>query len=251
MQVLAKARELSRLIYASLPWGYRVAGVFIHLASSLTDTVGKVIYHAFIQAGVEGMPLISGEPPTLEKFKRPERLPSGYGKRFAEKLYALLLAKARNPDVVEEVLSQFLVKVAQGKLEGLKPGAPIGMAEGYVSQMVVRVLMDHLRAEFGRHEKSRKPKLEDIDAEGFNPADPDAFRHLDKMLPRSEMTRLMRDLEQVNDRAPSWLEAKLNGLKGVEIAEEWGVGKSRITEWENRYVPEIKAIMIQYLQDAA
>lgn len=247
--LLAKAWDLSRRIYASLPWGYRVAGLMLHIASSLTDTLGKVVYSEFIKAGVAEMPPLNGEVPARGDIK-PGKLPSGYGKRFGERLYAALLAKSRNPDTVEEAISNLMLKIADGRLGSVREGSNLREAEQYVIRQALSELSNLWRKEHGRGERSQR-FTDDIDEVGVNLSDPNSFRELDQMLPKSELSKLMRDLESVNERAPSWLEAKLDGLTGTQLAQEWGVGKSRIVGWEDRYLPAIKKVLTKYIQDAA
>lgn len=238
--LLARVRDLNRRVYASLPWGFRVANVLIKLAFGLTDTVGRVFYALFLEAGVEGMP--PGPAPGTP----PERLPSGYGRRFGERLYAMLLQKAKNATLVEDVLSELMVTAARDKF-GLKPGMSLRGAEQYVMRSAVNHLINHLRKD--------KP-TEELGGEGdestdVDMSDPNAFRDLDNLLPRHELQRLMKDLESVHPRAPSWLEAQLEGLKNVELAEEWGVSKGAVTMWEQKYVPAIKDVVLRHLKAAA
>ncbi len=245
--LLAKARNLSRSIYASLPWGYRVAGVLLHIASSLTDIFGRAIYQEFIRSGVVDMPPINGATPGRDLTK----VPPGYGKSFGDRLYASLLSKSRNPDVVEDVLSTLMTNIAAGKMK-IREGSSLREAESYATQAALYLLKAVWRKDKNRHEESLPPSNSEVEDDvQINLADPNSFRHLDKLIPKSEISRLMRELERINERAPSWLEAKLDGLTGVEIAQEWGVGKSRVTGWEQDYVPAIKRVLTRYVQDAA
>ncbi len=234
--ILARLRDLNRRVYASLPWGFRVANVILKLAYSITETVGRVCYAEFLKANVEGM------PPGAEPGTKPERLPPGYGQRFGERLYALLLQKSRNPDMVEEVLAELMVTASKGKFD-IRPGTTLRGAEQYVIRAALNILINIIRS-------NKRNQTEEID-DTVDVSDPNAFQSLDKMLPRAELERLMQDLSRINPRAPSWLEAQLEGLRNVELAEEWGVSKSNITGWEQRYVPEIKKVVLRYLREAA
>jgi len=245
--LLAQAREQSRRIYASLPWGYRVARLVLHLASGLTDIIGRVTYLDFIKSGVVDMPPINGETPA----RTLKAVPVGYGKHFGDRLYALLLSKSKHPDTVEDVLSTLMTQIAEGKMK-LREGASLREAESYVIQWALNTLKMIWRKDNSRREQGMpEGETEDGAPIDFNFEDPNSFRHLDKLIPKSELSRLMHDLERVHERAPSWLEAKLDGLRGVEIAQEWGVGKSYITGWEQQYVPAIKRVLTRYIQDAA
>lgn len=245
--LLVTARDLSRRIYASLPWGYRVAGLMLHLASNLTDIFGRAVYQEFIRAGVPDMPPINGQTPSRDL----KRVPPGYGKKFGDRVYAMILNKSRNPDTAEEVISTLMVNIAAGKI-GISEGTSLYTAEGYVVQSAINTLKMVWRKENLHKEKGLTQfDTDDAEAAQLDFADPNSFRHLEKMLPESELNHLMRDLEHVHKRAPSWLEAKLDGLTGVELAQEWGVGKSQVANWEKDYMPDIKRVLTRYLQDAA
>lgn len=240
----ARIQDLNRRIYASYPWGYRVAQLLVKLSFSLTDTVGRVIYAWFLDAGVEGMPS-GGAPGT-----KPERLPPGYGHQFAQRLYAYLLKKSRNPDHVETILANLLEKAAAGKLN-LPAGTPLRKAESYIFTIATNLLTDLVRI------RRKGPKVnvipfDDIGGEEtFDPADPSSFQHLQDLLPRSELQRLMREIDQINPRALGWLEAQLNGVRSKDLAAEWGVSKSTVSMWEHQYLPKIKSVVMKYLRDVA
>lgn len=238
-QKIATVETLNRRIYASLPWGYRVAQVLIKLSYNLTETTGRVFYSLFLKSGVEGM------PPGAEPGTKPERLPRGYGHAFGQKIYAFVLKKVRNPDLAAQVLSELLMKVAKGQFK-VDKGVHINKAESYVFQSAARAVVDVLRETKGRKDRNQDRKFEELD---INLSDPSAFRELDELLPQYDLDQLLEELEDINDRAPSWLKAQLEGLSNVELAEQWGVGKSRINEWENHNLPKIKKVVQQYVRD--
>jgi len=207
----------------------------VRLAYGLTDTAGRVFYALFLDSGVQGM------PPGAEPGTKPERLPPGYGKRFGERLYAMLLQKAKDPDTVESVIADMLLTVSRGKFK-VDENTTLRGAEQYVMKAALNHLINALRS---------KRRMEDINGEGIDVSDPSAFRNLDEFLPRADIQKLLHDLERVDKRAPSWLEAQLDGLKNVELAEEWGVAKSYISNWEKANLPKIKQIVMKYVQNAA
>jgi DNA-directed RNA polymerase specialized sigma24 family protein len=241
-QKIAAAEKLSLNIYASLPWGYRVAQVLIKLSFNLSETLGRTFYALFLNSDVEGM------PPGAVKGTKPERLPRGYGDRFGQRLYAYTLKHVRNPDLVENILGELLLKVAAKKIR-IEPGSPLSRAESYVFQTVSALISDMGRKDKGRTDRAPKERKRFDNVDDLNLSDPNAFRNLDEMLPQYDLDQLLEELEDVNPRAPSWLEAQLNGLTGVELAEKWNVNKSRITEWENTNLPKIKNVIKQYVRD--
>lgn len=242
LELQARLQDLNRRIYASLPWGYRVAQLMLRLSYSLTDTIGRVFYAMFLNAGVEGM------PPGAAPGTTPERLPPAYGRAFGQRVYALILQKVKDPNMAELAISNLLLEVSKRRFT-IKPGSSLKEAESYVLTSAVRSVIDEIRSQRGRG-KYKAPKhyegIEDIEL-----GDPGAFRELDTLLPRSEMTRLLNELKRIDERAPSWLKAQLEGLTNVELAEQWGVSKPRITGWERDNLPKIKDVVMKYVQDAA
>jgi hypothetical protein len=220
----------------------------LHIASSLTDAVGRAFYHEFVKAGVADMPAINGEVPA----RTVKSVPAGYGKRFGTLLYVIVLKKVHNPDLTEEILTEALLRVAAGKLKLLREGSSLKEAERYSIQLVQNTISDVFRKNVGQGKERRPQRFQDIDDDPVvNLADPNAFRALDRMISRSDLTKLMRDLEKVDARAPSWLEAKLDGCSSTDIARDWGVGKSRVSGWEKEFLPDIKRVLSRYVQDAA
>jgi DNA-directed RNA polymerase specialized sigma24 family protein len=252
--LVEQARDLNRRIYASFPWGYRVAGLLIKLSYGITETLGNSLYGVFIEQGVEGMPAIDGEPAELKlpKIKgHPERLPKNYGRPFGERLYAFLLSKIRNPDSVEEIISRFLVKLSAGKIK-IRPGTDLRGAETYVTQILRNEVIDFVReGGGGRADRGiERRQMVDID-EAVDLSDPNSFRHLDNLLPKGDLTKLLRELEGIDHRAPSWLEAQLEGISSKDLAADWGVSEPRIVQWKQLYLPRIKQMVLKYLQEAA
>ena len=245
---LAKANTLNRRIYASLPWGFRVAQLFLKLSYSITDTLGKVIYAQFLQAGIEGMPEVNGQDPlslpeTL--FKHPERLPTGYGKRFADQIYGYLLKKVRNPTKVEEILSDLMMRVVKGL--DLRQGVPLGQAEAYVFRLVNFVMTDALR------KKDREVSLDSpTDDEDFklDLADPKTFEDLEDLIPRSELQDILREIGRIHPKAVDWFKGQFEGVSNRELAEQWGVSEPRVHQLVTKISPGVMRILENHLQAA-
>lgn len=256
-QLVARLRDLNRRIYSSLPWGYRLAQVVLHMASSLTDTVGKVFYMEFLKSRVEDMPPINGQPAleVAEEFKgRPERLPRGYGAKFGARVFATLLQKVRNPELVEEIISQLLLNVARKKFSF--EGMSLSKAENFVITSAMNLVTDYLRGEYGRGKERRKRDLS-LDSPVNDSttiedllSDPSAFKSIDNMLSSSELSRMTAELDRLHPRAADWFTAKLNGDKSKEIAEAWGVSPAAVSQFEAKVMPKVKEILYKYL-DAA
>jgi RNA polymerase sigma factor (sigma-70 family) len=246
-EVQAKAVHLSRRIYASLPWGFRVAQLFLKLSFSITDTLGKVVYAQFALAGVEGLPPIKGQdalsmPETL--FKHPERLPTGYGKNFANQIYAYLLKKTRNPAKVEEVISEMLMRITKGF--DLRNGIPLGQAESYVFRLANFALTDVMRKK-QRGDVSLDSPTDDEDYR-LDPADPQTYRDLEDLIPQSELNDILRAIGKVHPKAVDWFKGQLEGVTNRDLAEQWGVSEPRVNQLVHVIEPAVKKILQQHLQ---
>lgn len=260
-KLAARLRDLNRRIYASLPFGYRLAQVVLHMASSLTDTIGKAFYAEFLKAGVEDMPDIDGQPAlsVADKYvKNPQRLPRGYGAKFGTRVYATLLQKVRNPEVVEELVSMLLENLANDRFSsGLSKAISLPFAERYVLTSLPNLVTDYLRKEYGRGDKIRQKDLSLDTPIGESStiedllSDPQAFKSLDNMLSHSELTRMTAELDRLNPRAAEWFTAKLNGDKAKDIAESWGVSPAAISQFESKIIPKVKEVLYKYLDVAA
>ena len=74
---------------------------------------------------------------------------------------------------------------------------------------------------------------------------------MERMVPHSEMAKIMRDLKKVDDRAPSWVEAQLERLGNVDIAEQWNVSPTYVTKWVRQYTDDIQEVFAKYFREAA
>jgi len=126
---------LRRKIWASLPFSLRMADFFSRLAVSTTEAFGKAVYAEFLTHGVEGMPDINGRSASeFDISRKPvaNRLPHDYGRAFGKKAYANLMGRLHNPEVAEDVMSNFLVGFLVSGSDHIRPGASLRDAENYV-----------------------------------------------------------------------------------------------------------------------
>lgn len=256
MEILAKAVELSRRIYASLPWGYRVAGLLLKLAHGAEETFGRFVYSKFIQANVLGLPDVNGVPALSlkDKVQGPrgaDKLPVGYGRKFGEKAWKVCLAKFRNPEIVEEAVSAVMIKLVSGKID-IQEGVPLQKAEGLIMVALINAGVDALRT------KRRTPGgVSLVDEEGgtFDISDPKSFEHLDDLLTPAQYEKLKRIVLQSDPingpKAVDWMEAAMKGVPKAELAAQWGLTPSSVVNFENRYLPKLQRIVKDFLGDAA
>jgi DNA-directed RNA polymerase specialized sigma24 family protein len=247
-----RAVDLGRKLYASLPWGYRVARFFEVLAADSLDAFGRVVTAQMILAVVRGIPDIGSRPASdwIQDVNRrgPDVLPAGTGRAFASRVYKILLSKFTDPEVAEEAMSKVMLQAARGKLH-LHNGSEVHDAESYIITIALNAARDLLRAQGRRREDSLVRERDDqqttIDVE-----DPEAFARLDKLLPASELRVVLRDLGEVHPRAPEWLQARLQGDSGQEIATDWGTTPSYVSKWQRQYVPAIRRVVEHHLRQA-
>jgi DNA-directed RNA polymerase specialized sigma24 family protein len=249
-----RAVDLRRRIYASLPWGYRLASLLLVLAGDALDAFGRSTYAEFIRAVVRGMPdTPSGKPAfdLIQDVERrgPDAVPVGYGRLFAARVYKILISKFADPEIAEEAMSQVLLQVARRKVH-VANGATLQEAEALIITIALNAARDLLRSRRRRQERSLVRDDEDSQAV-VEVEDPGAFERLDKLLPVSELRAVLRELEGIHPRAPEWLRARLNGDSGTEIAENWGTSPSYVSKWQSAYVPAIKKVVENRLRTAA
>lgn len=247
------AVNLSRRIYGSLPWGYRVAELLLVLAGDALDAFGRATYAEMIKSVVRGMPDAPNGKPAYDLIgdvtrKGADALPPGYGRPFASRVYKILLSKFSDPEVVEDAMSHVLLQVARGKVH-VHNGADLADVEALMITIAMNAARDILRARARRREDSLVRDRDDeptpVDVE-----DPEAFTRLDKLMPASELREVLRELRQVHPRAPEWLQARLQGDSGQEIAQDWQTTPSYVSKWQRIYLPEIKRVVEHHLRQA-
>jgi DNA-directed RNA polymerase specialized sigma24 family protein len=253
--VLARrASDLSRRIYTSLPWGFKVANLLVVLASDSLDAFGRVMYAEFIKAAVRGMPDTAPGKPALDLIQEATRkgadaLPQGYGKPFATRLYKILLSKfGGDPSLIDEAMSDLMTKAVRGKLH-IAIGSSLGAAETYMIVAAQNSVRDLLRSQ----ERKREVPLIRDQSQGettIDVEDPNAFKALDKAISPSEMAKLLQELEDVHPRAPEWLKARLDGDSGQEISEAWRTTPSYVSKWQRTFLPKIKKVVEHHLREA-
>lgn len=248
-----RAINLSRKIYASFPWGFRIAELFSVLAADSLDAFGRVATAAMVLAVVRGVPDIGGKPASdwIQDVHRrgADALPSGTGRHFASKVYKILLTKFGNAEVAEEAMSKVMLQAARGKVH-LHNGSDIHDAESYVITIALNAARDLLRGQGRRREDSLVRDRDDEPRE-IDVTDPEAFRDLDKSMSPSDMTRLLQDAGRVSPRAREYLESVLRGDTQSEWARELGVTDAAVSKFVRKIRPTLKKVLEDHLRSAA
>lgn len=247
--LVCRLDHLQRQIYASMPWGYRVAHLFTVLGADGASTAGRSAYALFIAAAVRGMPSINGRDALdlVRDIRGPEdadRLPPDYGAQFGRRLYRVLLARF-GPEIAEDAIAETLMKIARGKVH-VRTGANLSEAEA----LVVTVGLNNAR-DLAR-KQGRARAVSDVDEEGrtLDVEDPEAFAKLERALSPRDMQRILQDLEDVHPRARSFAEAVLEGDSKADVAEAWSVTPSYVSKWLKQYGGAIRKVIEYRLREA-
>lgn len=254
------ASDLQRRIYASLPWGYRVARFFLRLASGTIDVFGRVVAAEFIKRGVQGMPDVAGKPAEslrealLKKGTRAgDKLPRNYGRQFAQSVWNINMSKIKNPEIIEEAMVSVVEKLLKNP-HLIHEGVLLREAQAFVLRMIRNETIDLLRTKGRRREESltREDEGEEIT---LDPHDPGALKDIEGMLTPSTLRDIKRDLDRINESASAYIDAVFNDYSDREIAEGAmlphmqgrPVSPQALFNWKKRWMPKIEEAIRKHI----
>lgn len=118
--LVLSATSLRRKLLASLPWGYRLASIFLAMDSSSVENWARQMGALMLQAGVTGLP----DPgPRWDAAKAsPSTLPRNYLFDFGKKSYGVALKKVGNPEDASDAMMDVMMSYVSGK-SSFKAGA--------------------------------------------------------------------------------------------------------------------------------
>jgi DNA-directed RNA polymerase specialized sigma24 family protein len=246
-----QATAVRRRHYASLPRGYRIAGLLVVLSADALSAFGRAVYAEFVLAAVRGLPDTAEGKPASDLMqdvsrKGPQALPDGYGRPFATRVYKILLAKFGDLDLVEEAMSHVLFQIARRKVH-VANGATLQAAEGFV----ITIALNGARSLLRQRSRHRERSLVVDDEQSLDIEDPQAFEQLDRLLPTKDLMAILTEIEKIHPRAPEWLRARLQGDTGAEIAAEWGTTPSYVSRWQAQYLSRIERAVRNHLRIAS
>lgn len=259
IKLAQEASVLQRRIYASLPWGFRVARFFLRLASDTIDVFGRVVAAEFIKRGVEGMPEINGQPAEAfrEKLvkagsKAGDKLPRNYGRQFAQSAWNMNMSKIRNPEVIEDAMVTVVEKLLKNP-HLIREGVLLREAQAFVLKMVRNETIDILRMKGRRREDSLT--IEDEGEEiNLDPQDPSALKEIEEMLPPSTLREIARDLDRINESAGTYVNLIFQDYSDREIAEgamlphmDGPVSPQALFNWKKRWMPKIEEVIRKHV----
>lgn len=220
LRLVTAAEETHRRLYASLPWGYRLANLFTRLAVDTTDAFGRAIMAEFMLRGVTDMP--DPGPRWNPKSPKPaDTLPRGYGRDFADRIYRTLLSKFRDPDLAENAMMDFLIRFTlQGGAKNMQPGTNFNDAKGYVMKGVMNQGINIVHQKNRQRQRERSLTQYDDESGGdtvIDIDDPHAFKQLEEAIPSWEMPRVKADLLKLGPWVPHYLDLAMKGYDDAEI----------------------------------
>lgn len=201
----ANAAALSRQIFASLPFGMRLAAIVTKLSAMTSELFGRTVYAICLYNGVEGMPDIKGAPATNFGPKEGESLKSfvdrftlrpvqrDYGAAFGAGIFKNLSLKT-TPNRAEEIMLNLMVKM-------LDPGSRMAqlMKSGtlkYVENLIYRASTNLFKneAEVYHREKTRQIPVDDEGTEIQLPSGPSEVERMD--LTRADEKALLKVIDE-------------------------------------------------------
>lgn len=247
-KLASRAANLSRKIYASLPFEFRVARLLIKLGLS-DEIYGRMFYAEFIKAGVQDMPPV-GKIPAEEMRdvllaagpRAAARLPMNYGREFGSKLWTLAhkyLKSYGDEENIREVLQESIAYLLGSSKRALK-ALPREQAESYIKRIVIGRAVDKVRAERRGGPHVRNDELL------TRLTDPNALRQYTQMLGPTGRKLFQQKLQRVDPKHPDWpwewLMSEVEGRTQRELAEEWGVVPATVNQWLKRNEGKIRKV---------
>lgn len=260
-KLATRANLLSRRIYASLPWGYRLARFLVKLAGAPQKANGVFFHAEFIKAGVLGMPDLKGKPAETYHDKLVKaggragdvlwRIDSSYGADWGEKLWATLVKKFKNTEIVEDAIADYRAKVVASRGKLFKAVA-LSSAQSFVLRGISNAAIDIMRKT--KKEQPYLVRQEEGETVMMDVEDPSAWRDFARRVPSWQRKRLEGELAALDRKHPEWgkilLQMKMDGATNVEIADAWGVSKPRVTQWLQKNRKELARILSEHLEAA-
>jgi hypothetical protein len=217
--LLRRANEVKRQIFASLPWGVRLAAAFVAIANETAylNLWAKFVGAVMLQAGVTDMPE-PGPKWDPAKHNPANNLPNGYMGQFMSGVYGLLLKSFHDPSLAEDAIANYIGKLGAGQIK-LK-AVPRATAESFIRHGIMLEARTQAREKL--RERARSESLEDVADEAKSVSrdidDPEALMHLRREYSDRMWNEWMAYLaKHVHPDAPLYLKYRMEGYTNEEI----------------------------------
>ena len=237
--LLLRAAYTQRKLWASLPFNLRLAELFRRLAVDPKETFGRIVYTAFVQRKVEGLPDINGQPALeFDLTRAPQKLvPAGYGKDFGTKAMNIVSKKYKNSEMVQDAL-QDVSLTFMTQPERLREGVSLREAQNYVLTCVenaCKIALRNRQRHPGDYGLDTAPWDDDDKGMAHELEDPDSLKDIMSWIVQDAredlFPKLMRELSRIPGAVP-YVEGVLKyGLpdsnlvgredKGIEAMIPW------------------------------
>lgn len=219
-----RAAEVRRRIFASLPWQLRLAVVLTQVAADtgyLLDWA-RAFGAKFLLAGVEGMP-DPGPRWNPNAHDPAMTLPRGYMANFMHAVWGTILKNRwANPQLAEEAIARYLMKMQEGKIhiDKEKAGGGLSSAESYVKWGILQEAKTLAKKQ--RREWEHGQSLEDVGEESksisMDIEDPESLSRYQHVLsPRMWKEWMDYLARHIHPDMPLFLKLRMEGYDNNEI----------------------------------
>jgi DNA-directed RNA polymerase specialized sigma24 family protein len=264
--LISAADKQRRLLWASLPFSTRLAELFFRIAVDPKETFSRIIFTVFVRRGVTGLPPIKGAP--AEQFDLAHApghtVPPGYGKEFGAKVWATMVAKFKDPEIVADAMQDTALKFTS-RPDHLEEGVSLSKAQSYVMTSVSNACQDayrHRRKHPGDYGEGAPAGGGEEDAPKVDLEDPDSLSGVVDWLNEESRGKLipalMRDLSRIPGAA-EYVQAVIElGLTDNEIVGDYRKGRPAavpyfqenpmtVQNFGNRVKPKIRQVFQKYV----
>jgi len=226
MNLVTASSSLSRRLYASLPWGYRVAQLLVKLADYRPADFGRFMYNMFVMVGIQDMPpMPNGQLPKVPSSPRQVTVPPGYGVDFGKKAFGFatnLLARYKIPvteasDVLEELAMKFLDRNVFSQLEG-----NVKKAESFVLTAISHEVINlYRKKKVRRHQDIYSPEdggeIQELLRDPKSLDQPGDWKELEKILDPRRFHQVQQALAQIDWDTAEYFDLLMNGETDTQI----------------------------------
>lgn len=239
-RLATSAVALQRKVYASLPWGFRLANFLTRLADYGTRAFGEVFLKTLKGMGIE--------VPATEK-------PNAVG----DMCYRALLSKFKDPSLVEEIMQDSIANLLDksNRLNKAMVGLPYTECRALLLTSMKNLGIDVLR-----RRKKEEFTIDDPETDRVI-EDPGSWDELGEYIPERTLLEIEKDLaKSVNPKLlpdlPLYFKLLVDGYADSEILKgkmlpfmkDFGeFSHSQYVNWQKTYKDKIKAVLKKHLDD--